>query len=121
MTNWKVKNFTFLETNDTIDFKVLHFVKNSVYCYTKAIPYALLIGTPKKKLAPNLPETITVLAKCDNQVYKIGQKIKVLPIEDPTSNTSLRPLYITKDTIIKNQKFRWLIGSEFPTIWGRVL
>ncbi len=40
---------------------------------------------------------------------------------DPTTETTLRPLYVTKDTTINKQVVHWLIGSEHPAIWGRVL
>ena len=98
-----------------------YFVKNSAYCFTEAIPYALLIGQTDNSTSSSIPKTITVLARCDNNNYSIGQNLKILPIQDPTTETSLRPLYMTKDTLINNQKFRWLIGSENPAIWGNVL
>ncbi len=118
---WNEKSFIFLETKDTINLKVTFFIQNPVTCFTEAIPYALLIGQTDNPKSPNIPKLITVLAKCDNNSYEIGQKIKVLPIKDPTINTTLRPLYIVKDTLIDNQKHRWLVGSENSAIWGKVL
>jgi hypothetical protein len=118
---WNERNFTLFETKDTINLKVTYFIKNSVYCFTEAIPYALLIGQTDNPPSSNVPKNITVLARCDNNTYTIGQRLKVLPIQDPTTQTTLRPLYVVKDTLINNQKERWLIGSENPTIWGRVL
>jgi hypothetical protein len=100
---------------------VTYFVKNSAYCYTEAIPYALFIGQTSNSSISNIPKTITVLAPCDNNTYNIGQNINVLPIQDPTKQSSLRPLYVTKDTTINKQKYHWLIGSENPAIWGKVL
>ena len=117
---WNERNFTIFETKDTINLKVNYFIKNSVYCFTEAIPYALLIGQTYNS-SSNIPNTITVLARCDNSNYTIGQRLKVLPIQDPTTLTTLRPLYMVQDTLINNEKRRWLIGSENPTIWGRVL
>ncbi len=98
-----------------------YFVKNSVYCYTEAIPYALLIGQTNNLGSLNIPKTITVLARCDNGNYNVGQNIKVLAIQDPTTTTTLRPLYVTKDTTINKQNYHWLIGSENPAIWGKIL
>jgi hypothetical protein len=98
-----------------------YFVKNSTYCYTEAIPYALLIGQTDNPNSSDIPKTITVLARCDNNNYSLGQTLEILPMTDPTKQTTLRPLYITKDTTINGQKFHWLIGSENPAIWGRVL
>jgi hypothetical protein len=100
---------------------VTYFVKNSTYCYTEAIPYALLIGQTDNPNSLNIPKTITVLAWCDNKNYSLGQNLKVLPMPDPTTQTTLRPLYVTKDTTINKQILHWLIGSENPAIWGRVL
>ena len=121
MTSWNTKTFNLFETKDTINLKVTDFVKNSVYCYTEAIPYAILIGQTSNSSSSNIPKTITVLARCDNNNYNIGQNIKVLAIQDPTNQTTLRPLYLTKDTTINKQKYHWLIGSENLTIWGKVL
>jgi hypothetical protein len=100
---------------------VTYFVKNSTYCYTEAIPYALIIGQTENSANASIPKTITVLARCDNNTYSAGQNIKVVSIGDPTTQTTLRPLYVTRDTIINQQKYHWLIGSENPAIWGKVL
>ncbi len=121
VTNWNTRTFTLFDTKDTINIKLTYFAKNSAYCYTKAIPYALLIGQTNNPNSSNIPKTITVLAKCDNNNYSLGQNLKVLPIADPTTQTTLRALYLTKDTTINKQTFHWLIGSENPAIWGRVL
>ena len=121
VTSWNTRSFNIFKTNDTINLRVTYFVKNSTYCYTEAIPYALLIGQTNNPLSSNIPMTITVLAKCDNNNYTVGQNLKVLSIQDPTTQTTLGPLYVTRDTIINKQKYHWLIGSENPTIWGKVL
>jgi hypothetical protein len=92
-----------------------------VYCYTEAIPYAILVGTTNNPSAPEIPKTVTILAKCNNNSYSIGQNIKIIPIGDPTIGTDLRPLFVTTDTIIDKNKYHWLIGSEHPAIWGQVL
>lgn len=121
MTSWNTKSFSLFTTSDTINLTVTYFAKNSVICYTEAIPYALLIGQTNNPSLPSIPKRITVLAKCDNNNYSIGQNIKVLSIEDPTKETTLRPLYVTTDTTINKVKYHWLLGSENPAIWGKVL
>ena len=121
MTSWNTRAFNLFDTKDTINLQVTYFVKNSAYCYTEAIPYALLIGQTNNSKTSNIPKTITVLARCDNNTYALGQNLKILPMTDPTTETTLRPLYVTKDTTINNQTFHWLTGSENPAIWGKVL
>jgi hypothetical protein len=116
-----MRTFNLSKTSETINLEVTYFVKNSTYCYTEAIPYALLVGKTNNPFSSNIPKIITVLARCDNNNYTIGQNLKVLPTEDPTISPTLRPLYITQDTIINKQKYHWLIGSENPAIWGEVL
>jgi hypothetical protein len=118
---WNERRFNVFDTKDTINLQVTYFVKNSAYCFTEAIPYALLIGQTDNSASSNIPHTITVLAWCDNNNYTVGQKLKVVPLEDPTTKTDLSPIYVVKDTIINNQIGRWLVGSEFPAIWGKVL
>lgn len=119
--NWNTESFTLFDTKDTINLQITYFHKNVVYCFTEAIPYALIIGRTNNSAFSNIPKIITVLARCDNNTYTLGQNIKVLPLKDPTTVTTLRPLLIVKDTVINNQKHRWIIGSENPAIWGRVL
>jgi hypothetical protein len=113
---WNERNFTIFETKDTINLKLTYFIKNSVYYFTEAISYALLIGQTNNS-SSNISSTIMVLARCDNNNYTVGQILKVLPIQDPTNQTTLRPFYIVQGTLINNQKQRWLIGSENPTFW----
>ena len=121
VSTWNTGSFNLFYTKDTINLQVTYFEKNSVYCFTEAIPYALLIGQTNNRASSVIPKTITVLAKCDNNNYTIGQHIQVIAIEDPTTQTTLRPLYMMKDTLVNNRKYSWLIGSENPAIWGRVL
>jgi hypothetical protein len=113
--------FQFFTTKDTFDLKVTDFVRNSAYCYTEAIPYAVLIGETQNVNLGKVPSTITVLASCDNKIYSIGQRLRVAPDEDPTANTTLRPLYITRDTTLNGQRVRHLVGAEHPAMWGKVL
>lgn len=120
-TTWATKTFNIFKTTDTINLQITYFAKNTVLCYTEAIPYALIIGQTNNPSARDIPKTITVLAKCDNNSYTIGQDIKVVPTNDPTNETDLRPLYVTRDTAINKIKYHWLIGSEHPAIWGKVL
>ncbi len=113
--------FNLFHTNDTINLNVSYFSKNNASCGVHAIPYALLIGQTSTTCSSNIPKTITVLAWCDTQDYRVGQNIKVIVIQDPTTRTGLQPLYKIKDTLIHNQKHKWVLGSEYPAIWGKVL
>jgi hypothetical protein len=113
--------FQFFTTKDTFNLKVTDFVRNTAYCYTEAIPYAILIGETEGVHSIKLPNIITVLARCDNNMYSVGQRLRVAPAEDPTANTTLRPLYITRDTVLNGQNVRQLVGAEHPVIWGKVL
>lgn len=111
--------FDYFEYKDTIQISVIDFVSNKTYCYTEGgIPYAVVIGRTEEKDA--LPHTISVLAICDNNAYKIGQMLKVVPVNYP-SPTTLKPIYITKDTVINNQLKRWVIGSQYPAVWGKIV
>lgn len=112
--------FILFEIKDTINLQITYFAKNSAFCYTEVIPYALIIGQTDNPADAAIPKSITVLAMCDTNTYVVGQNIKVLPIANPETQSTLKPLYFTKDTIIKNQKYRWLLGSENPAIWGKV-
>lgn len=80
----------------------------------------MIIGKTTKRVGDKPPEVVSVLAKCDNKDYAIGQTLDVIPIENPTA-TNMKPIYITRDTVIGGQKVRHLSGSEYPAIWGRIL
>ncbi len=122
ITSWNTRTFNLLKTNDTINLRVTFFVKNSAYCYNSAgIPYAILIGKTENIDNIDIPETITVLALCDNKNYIVGQNIKIAPLKDPTRGSGQGAIDVVKDTVINNEKYRWLVGSENPAIWGKVL
>jgi hypothetical protein len=108
--------FDYLETDSIFELELVMFQKNTAYCGTKGLPYALLIGKTKSDL---VPEFITVLSYCDNRIFNIGDKLRIEPTENPTKKTSLNPIYFVKDTIINGNKHRWIIGSEYKAIWGR--
>lgn len=94
------------------------FIKNDALCATHGIPYALVIGKPKSQ---ELPNRISVLLWCDNSIYYQGQELSIQPIADPTKETSLHVMYFVKDTLINKQKISFIIGSENPGIWGKVI
>ena len=96
--------------------ELVKFVRNTAYCGTEGLPYALLIGKTKSEL---LPKSITILSYCDDRIFKIGEKLKIEPTENPTEKTTMNPIYFVKDTIINGNKSRWVIGSEYKAIWGR--
>lgn len=113
------KGFQFFKYKDTINLTVDKFVKNDAYCATEALPYALIIGTTNNQ--KDIPRKISVLAWCDNNSYTIGHTLRILPIEDPTTKTTLNPLYLVRDSVVNGQRHRFLIGSDNPAIWGKVL
>ncbi len=110
--------FDYFDYKDTIRVNVVEFLPNTAYCYSEGIPYALIIGTTEQHTS--LPKTISVLAKCDNNTYEVGKGLRIVAIADPTSST-LKPIYFTKDTVIHNQTKKWIIGSQYPATWGKVI
>jgi hypothetical protein len=114
-----IKLFEIVYVEDTINLKVKYFIENTAHCSTEAIPYALIIGEMRDSL--HNPMTISVIAKCDNEKYIVGQSLRVIQMEDPTKDTSLSPLYFVNDTVINKIVCRWIIGSEYPAVWGRVI
>jgi hypothetical protein len=116
---YKVHDFTYFQTVDTIILKLVKFYENNAYCYTEGIPYALLIGTPLSD--STLPDTISVLAICDNKKYVIGDTLNILQINNPETTSSLHKITIIKDTLIQRDRYRWAIGSEYQGTWGKVM
>lgn len=112
------KAFDYINYKDTFDLEIISFRKNNTYCFTEGIPYALIIGHPTNTKA--LADTISVLAGCDNNTYLIGEKLRILPVENPEI-PSLKKITFIKDTIIKGEKYNWQIGSEYQATWGQVL
>jgi hypothetical protein len=112
-------DFRYFQTIDTILLKLVRFYKNDAYCYTEAIPYALLIGLPINN--QNIPDTISILARCDNNIYRIGDTLTIIPIDNPEMSISLHKVSIVKDTLLQGKKTKWSIGSEYLGIWGKVL
>ena len=108
--------FEFITSDKPFELELTEFHPNHFTCFTEGIPYAILIGKTKSE---NLPEKITVLSYCEDRTFEIGKTLKILPIDDPTKKVSLNPIYLLKDTIIERKKQKWLIGSEYKTIWAR--
>ncbi|WP_295676774.1 hypothetical protein [uncultured Mucilaginibacter sp.] len=112
-------DFKFFTIKDTIQIIVKQFFKNDVFCYTKGIPYALIIGTVTNN--NNYPREISVLAICDQNIYNVGDKLKISQSNDPRiGSSSLHPIIFTHDTIINKKRYLYLIGSESPAVWGNV-
>jgi hypothetical protein len=107
--------FDYLETNSKFEMELVDFQKNTAYCGTKGLPYALLIGKTNSEL---VPEYVTVLSYCDDRIFNIGDQLSIEPTENPTKRTTMNPIYFVKDTIINGNKSRWIIGSEYKAIWG---
>ena len=107
--------FDFIKSDCPFDLELTEFHENLFYCYTEGIPYAILIGKTNDNTLPNI---VTVLSRCEERTFKIGQKLKINPKKDPRQSISLGLIYSVKDTIIGGKKKRWLIGSENKAIWG---
>jgi hypothetical protein len=107
--------FEYLNIKQSFDMKLVDFFQNTAHCGTEGLPYALLIGKTESEF---VPENITVLSYCDNRIFKVGEKLKIEPTENPTEKTTMNLIYFVKDTIINGNKNRWLIGSEYKAIWG---
>ncbi|AWA31161.1 hypothetical protein HYN48_14250 [Flavobacterium magnum] len=105
----------YLDSKFEFKFELIEFHENFAYCATEGIPYALLIG---KTDDPRLPKKISVFSQCNNNHYTVGEKMIIVPKENPTKSTSLKPIYFTKDTIVNSVKFRKIIGCENKIIWG---
>ena len=108
--------FEYLKVKDSFEMELVEFFQNTADCGNEGLPYALLIGKTKSEL---LPENITVLSYCDDRIFKIGEKLKIEPTENPIEKTTMNPIYFVKDTIINGNKNRWVIGSEYKAIWGK--
>jgi len=108
--------FDYFNTKDIFEIEILQFQRNTASCGTEGLPYALLIGKTKSE---SLPEKVTVLSYCDDRIFRVGDKLKIEPTENPTKKTTMNPIYFVKDSIINGEKMRWLLGSENKTIWGR--
>jgi hypothetical protein len=97
---------------------VTEFYKNNTYPYSEGgVSYALLIG---KSNDIKLPKIISVLAIRDNNQYKLGEIVTVLPQEGLLKEGSRSLLYFTKDTIINKIKSTIIIGSEYPAVLGKI-
>jgi hypothetical protein len=108
--------FEFITTDKPFELKLTEFQANVFACNTEGLPYAVLIG---KTYSERLPKKITVLSYCDDRYFEIGEKLKIIPTDNPTKRTSLNPIYLVKDSILNGKKTSWLIGSENKTIWAR--
>jgi hypothetical protein len=109
--------FRFFKLKDTLQITVTQFYRNTVFCYTEATPYALIIGTTNNK---SYPKMISVLAICDNNVYHIGEELRVSQSYDSRIDGSPAPLNFAQDTIINGKRFEYIIGSEYPAVWANV-
>ena len=110
--------FDYFSRKDNFEMELVKFQRNTASCGTEGLPYALLIG---KTNSESLPEIVTVLSYCDDRIFNVGDRLRVEPTENPTKSTSMNPIYFVKDTMINGNKSRWIIGSEYKTIWGRPL
>lgn len=107
--------FNFLEVEQPFNLELTEFHENNFYCFTEGIPYAILIGKTNNTSLPNI---VTVLSRCEERNFTVGQNLRIVPEEDPRKNVNLNLIYSIKDTIISGKKKSWLIGAENKAIWG---
>ena len=110
------RTFNYIKVEKNFEIEVVEFYRNTASCTTEGgRPYALLIGITNDDL---LPDTVSVLSICDNRIFNVGSNVTIEPIENPLLNTSWSPIYFVKDTIINDLKMRWVVGAEYPSVWG---
>ena len=61
--------YEFIEMKNEFKFKLVEFHKNTTFCYTEIVPYALLI---RELLVDSLPKKISVLSHCDHRAFQVG-------------------------------------------------
>lgn len=110
------ESFKFFSVDTTFEIEIISFYQNQADCGTEGLPYSLLIGKTNNEM---LPDTVSILSYCDNRTFTAGSNVEIQPTKNPTLDTTLNPIFIIKDTIIDNIKTRWIIGSEYQSIWGR--
>jgi len=111
------KGFDFISVSDTFHLTITQFYKNTAHPYTEGLPYALLIGETNQS---KLPKQISVLAIRDNHSYNLGDVVIVHPAENPLKASSLKPIYLVKDTVIGKLNCHAVIGTEYPAVWANV-
>jgi len=113
--------FDFIEPQNEFELTITDFYENRTSCATETVPYALIIGTTTDK---DLPKKVSVLSYCEEEVFKPGQKVIIIPEVEPSLLTSRNPLnltyFVVMDTIVKGEMLsEWIIGSENKAIWGK--
>jgi len=113
-----VREFKFFRIKDTLQVIVKEFIKNDAFCFSEGgIPYALIIGQAVNRKSRKV---VSVLAICDENIYHVGDKLKIIQSHDPRIGTFNR-VDFEKDTIYKNDKYLYILGSEYPAVWGLVV
>jgi len=82
--------FKFLEIAQPFDLELTEFHENNFHCFTEGIPYAILIGKTNNTSLTNI---VTILSRCEERTFKVGQNLRVAPKEDPRNNVSLNLLF----------------------------
>lgn len=108
--------FNYFRADSTFEIKITSFYQSKASCGTEGLPYALLIGKTNNKA---LPDTVSILSYCDKRIFSVGNKVTIEPTKNPTLESTLKPIFIVKDTMIDHVKTHWIIGSEYQSTWGR--
>lgn len=112
------KGFSYVKYNGSFKIEVNEFYPNPALC-GRLLTYALVIGKP---LDHSLPKKISVLLRCDNGVYQVGDTLTITALNDSLAkNTSLNnTMYTVHHKKIKGIDHQRIIGDEYPAMWGVV-
>ncbi|MDC7999189.1 hypothetical protein [Gilvibacter sediminis] len=115
---FEIDQYGFVSVDQEFKIKLLNFYPSNTLCHTEGgIPYSLIIG---ETIDSDLPPKLSVLIKCSSESYQKGKEYSILPIVDPIAKTNRSYIFLLKDSIIGGENKLWLLGSEFPAIWGQV-
>lgn len=115
---FEIGQYGFVSLDKKFKIKLLNFYLSTTLCHTEGgIPYSLIIGETTDS---DLPPKISVLVECNSETYQKGKEYLILPIADPVAKTDRSYTLLLKDSIMSGEKKLWLLGSEFPAIWGKV-
>ena len=113
---FNMDSFTFINLIEGFKIELIEFHPMTSLCHTYGgIPYSLLIGETTNS---DLPKTLSVLSKCDSNIYEVGKYYSITPINNPLANSNMSYATLAKDTVIAGRRKAWLLGSEFPAVWG---
>jgi len=108
-------NYNYITYNGNFKVAVHRFYKNNALCGSRT-SYALVFAEP---IHAKLPGKLSLLLACDNNVYKIGDTLSIMPQDN--IDTLSKPIFITAQKTFRQQVYTRIVGAEYPAIWGRVI